>query len=246
LTCHHFEWKNISFRLFYCSKTKLFRDFCTWELNIFGLEIAYLWSGNLGKFFGELHISVLVINKNDPVEISHFLTNLRKVNSNILRSREINQYQSEISSILVKEKTLDILFDCQKFVKWVNNRYQSDNKRQNQYNLIFPWNDTDWILYRKILYHDFSIILVLYQLNRSYWYIFYTIFIDIDFTISKPDTIFSNFDIAYVSYLAHACTAPKSLKLSLGPEYKCKWMALNVSEYDLAILVFEFHTPSQH
>jgi hypothetical protein len=91
----------------------------------------------LGKFFGELHISVLVINKNDPVEISHFLTNLRKVNSNILRSREINQYESEISSILVKEKTLDILFDCQKFVKWVNNMYQSDNKRQNQYNLIF-------------------------------------------------------------------------------------------------------------
>jgi hypothetical protein len=31
------------------------------------------------------------------------------------------------------------------------------------------------------------------------------IFIDIDFAISKTDTIFFNFDIAYVFHLAHAC-----------------------------------------
>jgi len=90
--------------------------------------------------------------------------------------------------------------------------YQFDNKRQNQYNLIFSWKDTDWILYSKILYHDFSIFPVLYQLIQYKRYIFDTIFIHINFTISKTDMIFFfNLNIAYVFHLAHACCINISL-----------------------------------
>ncbi len=56
-----------------------------------------------------------------------------------------------------QRKTRDIFYNCYEAIKWVNNWSSFDIKVQKPYKSILSQNDTGWILYRKILYHDFSI-----------------------------------------------------------------------------------------